>query len=287
MFTAGAATIAGEEPPARAWIPPRRRRRIGIAMRATLYGIPGSHNVAVADAMLRYKGMEFRRRDLIPGTHRLLLVRLLGFSGSTVPALKVDRRRVLGTRRISRALDEVRPDPPLFPADARRRIAVEEAERFGEDALQPLARHIMWVAWQRDPAAARTFLEGSRLRLPPAVVERTTPAVVALMTRLNDATDASARSALARLPAALTQVDALIDSGVIGGSPPNAADFQIAAQLRMLMCVDDLRPLIAGRHPRAAALASALYPDLPGRVPPVFSADERALVDHASGRPGS
>ena len=42
-------------------------------MTAKLYGIPGSQNAAIAEAMLRHKGISYTRRDLIPGVHRLLL----------------------------------------------------------------------------------------------------------------------------------------------------------------------------------------------------------------------
>jgi len=42
------------------------------------------------------------------------------------------------------------------------------------------------------------------------------------------------------------------------------------------MCFDDLRPIVE-RHP-CARLAMALYPAQPGRVPPVLSDDERALL---------
>ena len=38
---------------------------------------------------------------------------------------------------IARALEERWPDPPLFPADRAMREAVERAERFGEQELQP------------------------------------------------------------------------------------------------------------------------------------------------------
>ncbi len=56
-----------------------------------------------------------------------------GFETMTVPALEVDgRRRIEGTRNIARALDELVPHPPLFPADPARRRAVEKAECFGE-----------------------------------------------------------------------------------------------------------------------------------------------------------
>ena len=44
-------------------------------------------------------------------------LRARGFPGPTVPAMVLDGRKVQTTRAISRALDEIRPDPPLFPAD--------------------------------------------------------------------------------------------------------------------------------------------------------------------------
>jgi glutathione S-transferase len=57
---------------------------------------------------------------------------------------------------------------------------------------------------------------------------------------------------------------------VIGGERPNAADFQIAPSVRLMLCFDQLRPWIeerpAGRHARS------LVPDFPGRIGPVFPA---------------
>ena len=41
---------------------------------------------------------------------------------------------------------------------------------------------------------------------------------------------------LAGLPAKLDHVDALADDGVIGGEQPTAADLQIGATLRVLLC---------------------------------------------------
>lgn len=150
------------------------------AMRAKLYGVPGSQNTAIAEAMLRHKGIPYTRRDLIPGAHRLLLVRLLGFPGTTVPALKL-RKRVLGTRPIARALDEQQPEPPLFPADPEERQRVEDAERFGEEVMQQLSRHVLWVAFKRHPAAVKSFLADARLGFPAQLSEPATGAVISLM----------------------------------------------------------------------------------------------------------
>lgn len=241
---------------------------------ARLYGIPGSGNTAVAEAMLRHKGIAYARRDLIPGAHRLLLA-LLGFRGRTVPALRLDGSRVLGTRAIARFLEHQRPMPPLFPDDHALRRRVEDAERFGELVMQPFPRHILWAGLRRNPAAARSFLADARLGFPSRLAWPMIRPIVAFMCRLYGVTDGVVREDLRQLTGALEHVDSLIDDATIGGAR-NAADFQLAAQVRMLMCLDDLRPIVQ-RH-RCAALAMSLYPAPPGRVPPVLTDYERALL---------
>src|SRR5438270_3708640 len=110
-------------------------------MRATIYVVPGSHPSMAGRLMLEHKGIAYHRVDLIPGLHKPIL-RAFGFRDTTVPALRIDGRRIQGTLRISKALDELCPDPPLFPADPSARAAVEEAERWGEGQLQPVPRRL-------------------------------------------------------------------------------------------------------------------------------------------------
>ena len=50
------------------------------------------------------------------------------------------------------------------------------------------------------------------------------------------------------------------------GDEPNAADFQIAATLRVMLSFHDLRPSLEGRP--AAGLARRLVPHWPDEVPP-------------------
>jgi glutathione S-transferase len=69
-----------------------------------------------------------------------------------------------------------------------------------------------------------------------------------------------ARRALETLPASLDRVDAAIGEGVVGGERPNAADFQLAACVRLASLTDELHPLLDGRpavtQPRTARRAS-------------------------------
>ena len=88
-------------------------------MTAKLYSMSLSHPSQAARLMLERKGIEHRVVELLPGFHPPQL-RAAGFRGGTVPALKLDGRRIQGSLRISRALEQARPDvAPLFPADRR------------------------------------------------------------------------------------------------------------------------------------------------------------------------
>lgn len=244
-------------------------------MGGRLYVIPGSHPSMAARLMLEYKGVDHRRVDLISALHKPIL-RLLRFNGATVPALALDGRRIQGTREISRALDELRPEPPLFPADPARRAAVEEAERWGDEVLQPVPRRLAWWAMRRDRSGVRGFLEGARLGLPVGLAAKTARPLIWLSARLNRADDAAALADLAGLGAILDHVDGLVAAGVLGGDAPTAADFQIATSVRLLMCFDELRPAIESRP--AGSLALWICPDFPGRVGPVLSSEERRVA---------
>ena len=62
-----------------------------------------------------------------------------------------------------------------------------------------------------------------------------------------------------------------IEAGTLGTKPPNAADYQIATSVRLLLCFDDLRETL---EPRPAAIhAHRIVPDFPGRIPPVIQAE--------------
>ncbi|HSJ18779.1 MAG TPA: glutathione S-transferase [Solirubrobacterales bacterium] len=238
-------------------------------MAATLYVFPGSHPSMAVRLMLQLKGIEYRRVDLMPVVSKAVL-KALRFPGVTVPALKIDGRRIQGSREIARELDRMRPEPPLFPGDAERRTAVEEAERWGEDQLQGIARRILWNAIQRDRGSIGSYAEGARLGIPIGLAVKTAAPIIAASVRFNRADDDSVRADLAALPGVLERIDDWIEEGVLGGETVNAADLQVATSLRLLMTLDDVRGAIADRP--AGELATRVVPELPGHVEPVFPA---------------
>jgi glutathione S-transferase len=218
-------------------------------------------------AMLEYKGIPCKRTDLFPVMSKGLL-RVLGFPGKTVPALKIDGRKVQGSRPIARELERLRPEPPLFPTDPERRAAVEEAERFGDEELQHPIRQISWWSIKKDNSSLRSYSEGAKLGIPIGLAVKTAAPIVALSARFNEATDENVRRDLAALPGFLDRIDAWIAEGILGGEQLNAADFQIAPSIRLAMTLQDLRPAIEARP--AGAHARRVIPDYPGDAPPIL-----------------
>ncbi len=239
-------------------------------MAVKLYVIPGSHPSKAAELMLEHKGIPFKRIDLVTAMHRPSL-KLLGFPGKTVPAMKADGRKVQGTREISRALDELKPDPPLLPSDA-----VREAERWGDEELQSVPRRLAWwallhLSGKERTEAARRSLQGYRVGLPIGIAARTVLPIAKVSAGYNNSNDETVRADLAALPAQLDKVDALLAEGVIGGELPNAADFQIATSVRLLLSYEDLKPYLEGRP--AADHARRIVRDYKAAFPKVFPAE--------------
>jgi glutathione S-transferase len=218
--------------------------------------------------MLQHKGVDYRRVDLVTAAHRGLL-RALGFPGKTVPAIRIDGAKVQGTTAIALALDALIPSPPLFPSDPERRAAVIEAESWESEVLQPVPRRLIWNGLKRDRSTVASYLEGAKLGIPTAIAARTSAPIAVRARQYNRATDEAVARDLEALPGLIDRVDELIDQGVIGGPDRNAADFQIATSVSLLLTMDDVRPLIEGRP--AERLARDLVPHQPGHMPRVFA----------------
>jgi glutathione S-transferase len=236
---------------------------------ARLYVIPGSHPSMMVRLMLERKGIPYKRRDLMPVISKPVL-KAMRFPTHTIPALKIDGRRLQGSGEIAHELDRIQPDPPMYPHDPQLRSEVEQAESWGEEELQRLARRLLWNAIRRDRSSLGTFAQGARLGIPIGLAVKTAAPIIAAEVRMHGANDEQIRADLAALPGAFTKIDEWIAAGVLGGEEPNAADYQIATSLRLIMALDDLRDAIASRP--AGEMATRVVPDFPGQVKQVFPA---------------
>jgi glutathione S-transferase len=230
---------------------------------ATLYAVPASHPCAAIEKALQLKGVEYRRVDVPPVAHKLVLYALFG--RGTVPGLVLDGEKIVGSRAIVRALEELVAEPRLLPADEKERKSVGLAEEWGDEVLQPLARRLIWLALRRSPSSLPSYGQGSRLPLPDAVSRLGAPLVAAAEQRISAATELNVRADLAALGHHLARVERWMDHDVVGGEQANAADLQIGAGLALLLTIEDVASAFGTR--RACELARRWFPDYPGHVP--------------------
>jgi glutathione S-transferase len=246
-----------------------------------LYVILGSHACRTGMLLLEHKGIDYQRVELPTGVHPFAL-RAVGFArnrepvrdlggerpqmlatadrNGTVPSLCIDGQRVKTNRAIARFLDELQPEPPLFPADPELRAAVEEAERWGDEELQMVARRLTLAAAMHGPDALAN--RGDDGRLGPLLFHHTAVrrAGVEFIRRfVFDATADVEGRLTAQLPAMLDRIDAWIADGVLNGEQLNAADYMIAPSLALLSYVVALRPELESRA--SLALVDRLLPE--------------------------
>jgi glutathione S-transferase len=247
---------------------------------AKLYVILGSHACRTGMLLLEHKRIRYRSVVLPSGLHPIGL-RLFGFAGNrspirkvdgrtpralarldrlgTVPALRIDGRRVQTNRAIARALDELQPDPPLFPADLERRRSVEEAERWGDEVLQMAARRVIFCAAVQGRDGLRN--RGGDGRLGPLLSRNDTMRFLGarVAARPFHADPAAERRLLASIPETLDRVDGWIGAGTLNGEELNAADYMIAPSLALLTYRPDLRREVEARP--AVSLVDRLLPE--------------------------
>src|SRR5919204_6367028 len=167
------------------------------------YWMAISHPSAAARKMLDLKRIEYELVEVLPLNQRLHL-RLAGFRAGTVPALKLDGRKLQGSRAIARAVDERWPEPPLLPTDPALRARVQEAERWGEEELQPVPRRLFRFGVANVAELRRWVARRQRLPAPDLAAVVMRPAVRYYARTIEAdgrrASEAGVRADLAALP---------------------------------------------------------------------------------------
>jgi glutathione S-transferase len=228
-----------------------------MAPELVLHVLPPSHPCMTATEALRLKGLEHERVELVPGAHVEQMQAIYGKDNHTVPGLLVDGEPVHGSRAILARLEQLAPDPVLYPSED-----VREAERWGDEELQDLGRRLPWGALHFRPEAMGTFggagpLDGPGTDFAIRFVRSTW--------KYHGISAARLQEDLAGLSAKLAHVEELAAAGIIGGEQPNAADLQIGATLRVLLALGDLRPLLSAGACERIAMRN--FPEYAGDVP--------------------
>ncbi len=239
-------------------------------MSVSLTVVHGSHPCVTVELALQRKGIPYKTTELPPPLHAA--IQRVRTGKRTVPSMVLDGEKVSGSRAILRRIDAYVPTPPLYGTTDAERMRIEAAEQWGDEDLQALVRRILWPTLARSPASLGSFSEHSKLPpIPAPVLKAMAPVVTRVEFKLNATSQDQLASEVAALPAALDTVDGWLADGTLGGEVVNAADLQIAPSITLLLTIEDLAPLFAGRP--CVAWARGLVTQQDGHVPAGVIAD--------------
>jgi glutathione S-transferase len=180
----------------------------------TLWHIPVSHFSEKARWALDYKGIDHVRRAPVPGSHIPIALWLTGGASVTFPLLQLEGRAIGDSTTIIAALEEHRPDPPLYPADPAARARALELEDFFDEELGPHARLLAFHELINEP---ELFAELAALtvRSPLVRMKRVTGAYARAFTSLRYGAqrDEAAETARAKILAAMDRLEAELEAG--------------------------------------------------------------------------
>lgn len=212
----------------------------------TLWQIDVSHFSEKARWALAWKGVEHRRRSPVPGAHMAVALWLTRGAHYTLPVLCIGSRRIGDSTAIVAALEELYPEPPLYPAEVTARRRALELEEFFDEELGPQIRQLAWHEFGND---RERFEELMRQTAPAPLARfgRPTAAYARLYTSLRfRAGDAEeAERGRAKVLAALDRLEAeLGDDEYLVGGEFSVADLTAASLFYPLALPEEgpLRP---------------------------------------------
>src|SRR4051794_27677513 len=177
-----------------------------------LHMLPPSHPCATVKAALRLKDLEFEQVVVPMDESRMgQMEAIYGEGRWRVPGLLVDGEPVHGSNPILERLEELQPEPSLYPAD--RADAGREAAAWGAGELQDLGRRLPWGALHFRPEMLG--LLGGAGQLEPAAVDFAIRMVRGAW-KYHKITAERLYQDLQGFPALLDDVDELVKDGVIG-----------------------------------------------------------------------
>ncbi|MGK2932113.1 MAG: hypothetical protein ACSLFD_05010 [Solirubrobacterales bacterium] len=231
-----------------------------ITESVTLHVVPMSHPCMTARAGLHHKGVEFEEVMLQSGNQDGILEGIYGEGNTTVPGIVVGEEPVHTSVEILRFLESEIPENPLYPEAIA--AEVQEAEAWGDEYFQDVARRLPFGALHFRPGSMGTFAGSGELDAPGTDFAAKYLRGVWKYMRLKPS---DLMEDLARMDETLQRIETYAKDGIVDGDDPTAADFQIGASARVLLTVGDLLPAFEGSA--AERIARRLFPDYPGEIP--------------------
>lgn len=197
-----------------------------------LWQIDVSHYSEKARWALAWKGVEYRRHSPPPGAHMIVALWLTRGAGYTFPILSVDGQRIADSTAIIAALEELYPEPRLYPIDPTERLRALALEDYFDEKLGPAIRLFAWHEFGKDrerfEALMKSTAPGALAKLPAGLTAAYARAFTALRFRAGDAE--KAEQARAKILAALDRLETELGDGeYLVGEQFSVADLTAAS----------------------------------------------------------
>ncbi len=141
-----------------------------MADKPVLWHLPVSHYSEKVRWALAHKRVDHERRAPLPGAHMAIAGVLTRGRSKTFPVLQINGEAIGDSSAIIAALEEYRPDKPLYPEDPEPRRRALDLEEYFDENLGPQIRLLVWHELRRDPERMADLSEqmapGPLKRLP-------------------------------------------------------------------------------------------------------------------------
>lgn len=228
-------------------------------MTAVLWHIPLSHYSEKARWALDHKGVSYTRRAPPAGLHPAWALVLTRGRHRRLPILDLDGRRVADSTAIIAALEEARPDPPLYPADPEQRARALELEDDFDEQLAPAVRAWTWQQTLPDADLVIAAVVPGAGETQKRILRASAPIARPLM-RADYGIGADREDGqLAQIRAAMDRIEAeLQPSGYLVGDAFGVADLTAAALFTPLIAPPQRPYLPAAVAPRVLEVREEL-----------------------------
>jgi glutathione S-transferase len=219
----------------------------------TLWQIDVSHYSEKARWALAWKGVQHRRHSPPPGAHMIVALWLTRGAKYTFPILSIDGQRISDSTAIIAALEELYPEPRLYPIDTTERLRALALEDYFDEELGPAIRLFAWHEFGKDRESFQALMKstapGALAKLPPGLTVAYARAFTALRFRADD--DEKAERARTKVLASLDRLEAELGDGeYLVGDRFSVADLT-AASLFYPLAQPDEGPMPANQEAAA------------------------------------
>lgn len=205
-------------------------------MTVVLWHIEVSHYNEKVRWALDYKGIPHVRKAPLPGFHGFYALALTRGAQRRFPVLALDGRRIGDSTAIIAALEEYRPEPPLYPAGPGERARALDLEDFFDEELAPSLRRFVFHHMLDDPDAVLDAVFRERDSRRARVMRRLGPVFAIGVRRDYGIAEESAVRALSDIRAAMDRLEREIQpSGYLVGDRFSVADLTAAALFTPLL----------------------------------------------------